>query len=95
MELIKNFSQLTREVIKSATDQKNQGIATISGLTGIFCSWHIATFDVGNFFLKYALPFKIIGGLFSILIAPPLGVFMSDLYKIKVRPLLFKKKKNY
>lgn len=95
MEHFKKIHSLFKAVIDSATDQKNQGIAAVSGFSGIVCSWNIASISVAGVLAKYALALKIIGGLFSILVAPPLGVFMSDLYKIKVRPLIFKKKKNY
>lgn len=86
MENIRRFAQLTKDVISSFTDPENKGFAAISGFGGIFMSWHIATFDVGPLLIKYALPIKIVGAFFTVVIAPPLSCFMKDIYYKKIQP---------
>ena len=86
--------EFTKAVFASFTATENQGIAGITGIGGIFCSWHIATADFSYFLEKYALPLKILGGFFTVVIAPPLGVFMKDVYEAKIKPnIKFLKKK--
>lgn len=78
--------RLTRAVFTSFSAPENKGIAGIAGIGGIFCSWHIASADVSYLLDKYSLALKIIGGFFTVVIAPPLGVFMKDVYEIKLKP---------
>lgn len=86
MENQRGFVRLTKAVFASFSAPENQGIAGITGIGGIFCSWHIATADFSYILEKYSLLFKIIGGFFTIVVAPPLGVFMKDVYEVKLKP---------
>lgn len=86
MEHQRGFVRLTKAIFTSFSAPENHGIAGIAGFGGIFCSWHIATADFSYILDKYALIFKIIGGFFTVIIAPPLGVFMKDVYEIKLKP---------
>lgn len=78
--------RLTKAIFTSFSAPENQGIAGIAGVGGIFCSWHIATAEFSYILDKYSLVLKIVGSFFTIVIAPPLGVFMKDVYELKVKP---------
>lgn len=78
--------RLTRAVFTSFSAPENQGVAALSGIGGIFCGLHIIDADFSYLLSKYSLALKIVGSFFTIIIAPPLGVFMKDVYEVKVKP---------
>lgn len=78
--------RFTKAIFTSFSAPENQGISGIAGIGGIFCGLHIVGADFSYFLSKYALALKIVGSFFTIIIAPPLGVFMKDVYEVKVKP---------
>jgi hypothetical protein len=87
--------ELVKRIFQSVSREDNKGIFGITTLGGVFCSWHLISVDVVGFCRDHELMVKGILGLFSIFIAPPLGVFMKDVYQIKVKPKIFKDKHKY
>lgn len=95
MEHLRQIQTLLKAIIGTFTDPENRKMAGATGFAGIFCSWNICSINVPDFLIKYALVIKIIGGLLSIAVMPPLGTFLDDVYKRKVRPWIFKDKHRY
>lgn len=86
VEAFRGFVRLSKAVFTSFSAPENRGISGIAGIGGIFCGLHIVDTEFSYFLLKYALALKIIGSFFTVVIAPPLGVFMKDVYELKVKP---------
>lgn len=93
MEHLRKIQILLESIGRSVSDEKNQGVFGITTFGGIVYGWNIAGLHVGDF-LTWALLFKGIAGIFTIFIAPPLGTFMNDIYKLRIRPRLFKNKRR-
>lgn len=86
VEAFRGFIRLSKAVFTSFSAPENQGIAGIAGIGGIYGGIRIAGAEFSYFLDKYSLLLKIVGGFFTVVIAPPLGVFMKDVYEMKVKP---------
>lgn len=93
MEHLKKIRFLSEAIGKSVSSEENRGIFGITTCGGIVYSWNIAGLHAADF-LTLEVAWKAIAGIFTIFIAPPLGVFMKDVYIEKVRPKIFKKKRR-
>ena len=91
MEYYKRIQTLFSAVGKSVSSEENKGVFGITTCGGIVYSWHIVSISVVDI-LTWPLLFKAFSGLFMIFVAPPLGTFMNDVYKEKIRPKIFKRK---
>ena len=95
MEQLKSIQILFKAIIGSFIDPANRKMAGAAGLAGFVCCLNISSAYVDHFLIKYAIAIKIVGGLLSIIVAPPLGTFCDDVYKKKIRPKIFKDKHRY
>jgi hypothetical protein len=93
MEFIRKAAVAAKEVVASATDQKNRAVFGITTYGGIMYGWHLASIHVSHF-LTWVFLWKTVVAVFTIFIAPPVGVFMSDVYRVNIRPKIFKKKNH-
>lgn len=95
MEHLRQIQTLFKAIIGTFIDPENRKMAAATGCAGILCSWNISDIHVSDILIRYALVIKIIGGLLSIFVMPPLGTFADDVYKRKIRPWIFKDKHRY
>ena len=87
MEQFKRISQMVHLITESIQRDENKGIFGITTCGAIVCSWNLSSVHIPDLWLKA------IAGIFTIVLGPPIGVFMKDVYIIKVKPRIFKNKK--
>lgn len=88
MEHIRKIYELAKAISRSAQREENRGIFGISTCGGIYLSWHLSSLHVPDIWVKA------FAGVFTIVLGPPLSAFVTDLYKEKIKPLIFKNKKH-
>ena len=83
-----------KRIYQSVSSEKNKSIFGITTCGGIVCGWNIAGLDLLHL-LPLEIVWKAVAGFFTVIVGPPIGVFMKDVYQIKVKPKIFKDKHKY
>lgn len=82
--------EFIKRVFQSYTSDKNKGITGVTTLAGLYCGLHISTLPVGDLVI-----WKIVASIVTLVFLPAVGVFLTDLYTLKIKPKIFKNKHRY